>query len=366
MALSQVIWSLDQQQLLPVGSLRSEQELEEALHKSIDLLNPNWLLIGRQVKTPNGKCLDLLCIDRDGALVIVELKKDLTPREVTAQVIEYASYIAEKKPEELAQIHLEFREKYYNDQKPLNEAFRGKFGADLDENQVNQSVKMVIVATKMDDGTEHIIRFLRETYHVDINILFFQVFQGTNERFLSRAWLEEDLELSDEPRPTSDWNGEYYVSFGTGERKWSDAKKYGFISAGGGNWYTRTLSLLHPGDRVWVNIPQTGYVGVGIVAGEMSKAKDAVLTMDGVKRPMATLELSGNYFYSDDDNYSEYVVPVQWLKTVPEESAIKETGFFGNQNTVCRPTSAKWQFTVDRLKSLWNIKETPTTYSEQG
>ena len=35
---------------------------------------------------------------------------------------------------------------------------------------------MVIVAAKMDDGTERIIRFLRDTYQVDINILFFHVF----------------------------------------------------------------------------------------------------------------------------------------------------------------------------------------------
>ena len=325
MPLSQVMWSLDQQQLVPVGTVKSEQELEDALHKSIDLLNPNWLLIGRQVKTSNGKFLDLLCMDRDGDLVVVELKKDLTPREVTAQVIEYASYIAEKAPEELAQIYLEFRKKYHNDKKSLNEAFFERFGDDLDEDLVNQNVKMVIVAAKMDDGTEHIIRFLRETYHVDINILFFQVFQGANERFLSRAGLEEDLEIIATPRPTTDWNGEYYVSFGAGERTWNDAKKYGFISAGGGSWYTRTLSLLHPGDRVWVNIPHTGYVGVGIVTGEMTQAKDAVLSVDGVKKPMPSLELTGNYFYSDDENTAEFVVPIQWIKAVPESFAIKET-----------------------------------------
>ncbi len=356
MALSQIIWSLDHQQILPESSLKCELELEDALHKNIELLNQNWLLIGRQVKTENGKILDLLCMDRDEDLIVVELKKDLTPREVTAQVIEYASYIAEKKTEDLAQIYLGFREKYYSDQKSLNEAFFEKFGAALDEEMVNQTVKMVIVAANMDNGTEHIIRFLRETYHVDINILFFQVFQGANERFLSRVWLEEDLELSSAPRPTADWNGEYYVSFGIEGRKWSDAKKYGFISAGGGTWYTRTMAFLHPGDRVWVNIPRSGYVGVGLVTAEMQQAKDARLVVDGAEVPMSSLQLSGDYFYSDDSANAEYVVPVNWIKAVPEKEAVKETGFFGNQNTVCRPTSAKWQFTVERLKKLWKIQ----------
>jgi len=28
---------------------------------------------------------------------------------------------------------------------------------------------------------------------------------------------------------------------------------------------------------------------------------------------------------------------------------------FGNQNTVCKPTTPKWRTTVERLKERWNI-----------
>ena len=48
-------------------------------------------------------------------------------------------------------------------------------------------------------------------------------------------------------------------------------------------------------------------------------------------------------------------MPITWIKTVPKSQAVRETGFFGNQNTVCRPQTARWQFTIDRLKALWNI-----------
>jgi hypothetical protein len=41
---------------------------------------------------------------------------------------------------------------------------------------------------------------------------------------------------------------------------------------------------------------------------------------------------------------------MRWLDTVPVERAINEDGLFGNQNTVCRPKTPKWQFTVTRLK----------------
>lgn len=45
-------------------------------------------------------------------------------------------------------------------------------------------------------------------------------------------------------------------------RPWEEAIKYGFISAGGGEWYSNTLALLSPDDRVWVKAPGYGFVGV--------------------------------------------------------------------------------------------------------
>ena len=235
MAISHTVWSLDGKKPLEAASLADEKELELLLRDNIEILNKDWLVISNQVKTKAGKLIDILCMDHDGDMVVVELKKDLTPREVTAQVIDYAASVSKMSVEEIAQIYLTFN----NKNETLNDAFQKKFKAELDEGSVNQKVKMVIVAAKMDDGTERIIRFLRDTYQVDINILFFNVFQCGGERLISRAWFEEDME---EAAPTvsatkGPWNGEYYVSFGEDEgRKWNDAQKYGFISAGGGPW----------------------------------------------------------------------------------------------------------------------------------
>lgn len=118
----------------------------------------------------------------------------------------------------------------------------------------------------MDNSTERIIAYLRNTYMVDINILFFHIFSYDGKRFISRAWFAEDAEETPAPvAPTGKWNGEYYVSFGSTSRRWEDAQQYGFISGGGGAWYSQTLNMLEPGDRVWVNLPHIGYVGIGIV-----------------------------------------------------------------------------------------------------
>ena len=52
------------------------------------------LLIGRQVRTDRGKRIDLLGMDRAGSVVVVELKRGRTPRDVVAQALEYAAFAA--------------------------------------------------------------------------------------------------------------------------------------------------------------------------------------------------------------------------------------------------------------------------------
>ena len=54
--------------------------------------------------------------------------------------------------------------------------------------------------------------------------------------------------------------------------------------------------------------------------------------------------------FIDDPEKCEYFVPIQWLQTVPVSQAVQEIGMFGNQNTVCKPTTPKWRSTVERLK----------------
>lgn len=49
---------------------------------------------------------------------------------------------------------------------------------------------------------------------------------------------------------------------------------------------------------------------------------------------------------SSDPDLSEYVVRVEWLKTLAVDEAIWEKGMFANQNTVCRLRN---KFTLERL-----------------
>ena len=356
MGIKQSIWSLDKKAKLSSSKLINEKEFEDLLYGNIQMLSEDWIVLGRQIRTKNGGYIDILCLDREGNTVVVELKKNMTPREVTAQGLDYAAWVSKLTNTELADIHL----KTFS--KSINETYADYFHMELDEDTINSNTKIVIVAVSMDASTEDIITYL-QTFNVDINILFFSVYEVAGERLLSRAWfIDETVQVETKKTAANvrEWNGEFYVSLGVdpkGGRSLKDAKKYGFISASGGPWYTQTLKMLHPGDRVWVNIPHTGYVGVGRVIEESTMAKDAKFTVDDQETPFIDLPLQGEYQTTGDEDLQEYLVKVNWKYIVDKNKAVSEVGFFGNQNTVCQPKVEKWEFTIERLKKLWGITD---------
>lgn len=352
MPIRQAIWKVgNSPEPLGESLLESEQKLEDMIVAAPQMLSDEWLLIGRQVQTGLGGRIDLLAIAPDGGLVLIELKRDRTPRDVVAQALDYASWVEKLRGEEIAQIYSHFKEG-----RDLAEDFRTRFGQDIDEDSLNESHQIIVVAASLDDSTERIVAYLGE-WDVPINVLCFQVFTHGADQFLSRTWLLDPVHTQTSATgregPKEPWNGEFYVSFGHDDgRSWDDAVEYGFISGGGGTWYSKTLELLRPGDRVWVNVPRSGYVGVGRVTGRSQPA--AIFAVETPEGEVPVLEAAkrGTYMREsvDDADKCEYFVPVHWLQTVPLDQAVKELGLFGNQNTVCKPTTPKWRSTVERLK----------------
>lgn len=149
------------------------------------------------------------------------------------------------------------------------------------------------------------------------------------------------------------WNGrDFYVSFGENEqRSWEEAIRYGFVSAGGGEWYTKSLKQLKPGNRVFVYIPKGngvgGYVGVGEVKEEAMLAKDFQVGVNGAAASyLEVTESPGASQNRDDPASAEWVVPVHWIETRSREEAVRDSDFFANQNSAVRLTHG---YTLKRL-----------------
>ena len=106
---------------------------------------------------------------------------------------------------------------------------------------------------------------------------------------------------------------------------------------------------------MWVKVPGAGYVGVGRVIGEAQRASEFQIQTPSGLVPALDMLSTGPYLQTDADDgeRSEYFVPIRWLDTRTLSQAVQEVGFFGNQNTVCKPVTPKWRQTVDRLKELF-------------
>ena len=359
MSIEVAIWRIDEDfSPLSLGGMEYEQRLQDTIAADISIVDPGLMTIGREVPTPLGGRIDVLAIDADGNLIVIELKRARTPRDVVAQILDYGSWIRRMSSEEIANTFIDYQQRFLSEPTPkgINDALQERFNRVPDE--LNVSHRLVIVAGELDPSTERIVLYLLEEYGVDIGVVLFRAFQDEGRRYLTRAWLKEPAVLSAEAssRQVSrgEWNGEFYVSFGEGDhRRWNDAKRYGFVSAGGGEWYVRTLRVLQPGNRVWVSVPGQGYVGVGVVNNPARRYDEFRINRNGSDVPITDIELEAPDAF--DEGHGEHYVGVEWTKAVDLQQAVKERGFFGNQNTVAQPRSSKWDFTVERLKSLWGV-----------
>jgi hypothetical protein len=364
MPIRNAVWTVsDQPRPLTEARLPSERVLEDMIVAAPRILSEEWMLIGRQERTGSSGIIDLLAIAPDGALVLIELKRDRTPREVVAQAIDYAVWVEGLAAEDIAAIYARFAPG-----RDLAGDFQTRFGQPLDEDTLNDSHQIVIVATHLDDSSERIVGYLNKR-DIAINVLCFQVFTLGDQQLLSRAWLLDPVHTQVSAaaapkargargaRESEPWNGEFYASYGLGDnrRSWEEARRYGFISAGGGTWYSNTLNLLNVGDRIWVKAPGHGFVGYGEVLSTAQAADEFMIETPDGDRPALAVLSEGDYHraFADDPERRDYFVAVRWLHTVPLDKAVNEIGLFGNQNTVCKPTTPKWRTTVDRLKERW-------------
>lgn len=179
-----------------------EARLQEWLAGDISVLDPGLLVIGREVETDFGGYIDLLCMDAGGNLVVVELKRDKTPREITAQALDYGSWVAELSNERVTAI----AEAYLRNSKSgLAQAFRNRFGTDVPET-LNGDHRMLVVGAQIDRSSERIIKYLSDTHGVNINAATFQYFRAPDgAEFLARVFLIEpsSVELHSRTKGTS-------------------------------------------------------------------------------------------------------------------------------------------------------------------
>ncbi len=352
MAMNTTVWQVDGKRLQALArrKLNQEQRLEDWVAAEPSLVGLDVLIIGRQVQTSFGGRIDLLGIDQEGDLAVIELKRDKTPRDIIAQVLDYASWVDELGHDEITAI----ADRYLD--KPFTKAFGEHFDATLPES-INTTHQMVIVAAELDDASERIAQYLAAKHSININVVFFNVFELNGKELIARSWLMDPqvVEKRSEPKKRARWSGVWYVNLGVEhDRSWRDRRKYGFVSAGGGEVYSGKLERLQVGDKLFGYIKGHGYVGFGEVTKEKQLAADFV--PDGETKPLTELDLETPVKRNRRvPGKEEYAVGVRWLEAVDQEDAKWTARAFANQNVVCK---LRDPHTLDFLKNEFSAAKT--------
>ena len=210
--------------IAPKTKLELEKHLENWLENSPEqtLAQEDFLWIGRQTsaKDEDGTIYsDLLGVDSDGNLVIAELKKGRTPRDIIAQILDYAAWADDLSPEQIrdrAETYFENREGFQG--KTFDDAFREAF--DIPETdelpRLNDGLRLFIVAEEIPSRVARVCRFLRTSHGINISCVDVSIFQTeSGEVVVSTETIVGDEDFaapktqqqerpSSPPRPPSD------------------------------------------------------------------------------------------------------------------------------------------------------------------
>ena len=330
------LYQIEGNKLRPASRHKLEQErlIESWVMDDPSILGLDVLVIGHQVQTEHRKIIDLLALDRSGNVVVIELKKDRTPREVVAQILDYGSWVGTLATPDIYEIG----NRYLAPKATLASAFRDCFDEPIPE-QLGANHSLLIVASELDPASKRIVEYLSETYNVAINTAFFNVFEAAGQKWLTTDFLldQNEVEERSERRTRPPWSGYYFVNAGVKDdwrRSWNDMRKFGFLSAGGGKKYSRPLERLEVGDEIFVYNAGEGYLGHGIVTSESQPASD----FETEYGPLFDQDIEGKGILREGEgpDNAEYAVGVNWTSTVERDKALRYTGIFANQNIVCK------------------------------
>ncbi|HEX41644.1 MAG TPA: DUF91 domain-containing protein [Phycisphaerales bacterium] len=190
-------WQIVDGKLEPISTkLRTEgrtepYDLEPWIASNAEIIGSDIVIIGRQVTSKSG-LIDLLGIDKNGNLVIVELKRDRLPREALAQAVDYASDAAEWSIEKLEEICTGYSGRGLEEM--LTESFAD---VDVENLNINDTQRIILVGFSVEASLERMIEWLSDNFSVNINaVILSYVKTASGDELLNKtSIISEQLEL---------------------------------------------------------------------------------------------------------------------------------------------------------------------------
>src|SRR6266498_4031956 len=142
--------------------VKENDDVHDWICKSPEMIESCLTIIGRRI-TCGTKQIDVLAIDAEKRVVIIEAKRDMAPRDVVGQVIDYASRLDEW---ELSQ----YRELYKSYCSSLN--ISPSLSDDLFD-QLSDEFRILIVCFGVDPEAKRMVEWLAEYCGLNVSLSVF-------------------------------------------------------------------------------------------------------------------------------------------------------------------------------------------------
>lgn len=139
-------------------NLRERFDIQEWIAGTPEILGEPLIIISKELILPSGRRLDLLAVDKDGALVVIELKRDNSGSDAEWQAIKYASYCSSFSHDEIYKHFAEYLGTGSDDAQVKIEEFINCEPADL-----NQRQRIILVAKEFHSEVISAVLWLRES-----------------------------------------------------------------------------------------------------------------------------------------------------------------------------------------------------------
>lgn len=146
-------------------NLRERFDIQEWIAGTSEILGEPLLIIAKELVLPSGRRLDLLAVDKEGALAVIELKRDNSGADVEWQAIKYASYCSSFSHDEIYKHFAEYLGTDGDDAQVKIEGF-----INCEPEDLNQRQRIILVSKEFHSEVISAVLWLRES-EIDIECI---------------------------------------------------------------------------------------------------------------------------------------------------------------------------------------------------
>ncbi|HAM79235.1 hypothetical protein [Ornithinibacillus bavariensis] len=165
------------------NDIKERQHIEEWIRKSPEVLGEDLLIIGHEYdKFEVNERLDLLALDKDGNVVIIEVKRDTSGSDVDFQALKYASYCARLSQQDILDIYTHYIEMHLEGVDAKQSLLEFLEAEDEDElnAMLNGTQRIIIVGKEFDKRILSVCTWLYEN-SIDIKCVSIKPYKLNDE-----------------------------------------------------------------------------------------------------------------------------------------------------------------------------------------